>query len=173
LEYLHKFPKRKEKLTNYEIVNINGKWWYKKRNKFLLKFWIQTAFIGDWDNIVDYGFLTQSDLNHYYQQAKKLYTRSKRNKQSDRHYTKLVNVIKYEFPNKYKYILEKINELYTKNVFILKKWDIESYLGIHSKWIEETIDFCRNEFNNRLRNKEFETQRAELEEIIWKIFTTN
>jgi predicted ATP-dependent endonuclease of OLD family len=25
LEYLHKFPKRKDKLTNYEIVNINGK----------------------------------------------------------------------------------------------------------------------------------------------------
>jgi hypothetical protein len=82
-------------------------------------------------------------------------------------------VIKYEFPNKYEYLLEKINELYPKNVFILKKGDIESYLGIHSKGIEETIDFCRNEFNNRLRNKEFEPQRAELETILEKIFITN
>lgn len=174
LQYLHNKPgeKNREKITNYEIVNINGKWSYKKRSTFLKKFWIDSYFIWDWDNIVDYWFISQQDLNFYYKQSKAFYHTHKKDKETtDRYYTKLVNAVKYLYPNKYSSILEKIEFLYSKNVFILKKWDIETYLGMKSKWLEETISFCHNFFDIRLKNKNFTEHRKELESIIFTIFS--
>ncbi len=172
LQYLHNLPNGigKEKITNYEIININGKGSYKKRSTFLKKFWIESYFIWDWDNIVDYWFITQQDLNHYYKQAKTFYHSHKDDETSNRYYAKLVNAVKYLYPNKYSSILEKIEFLYSKNVFILKKWDIETYLGIKSKGLEETISFCHNFFDIRLNNKNFTEHRKELENIISIIF---
>lgn len=174
LQYLHNLPdgKGKEVITNYEIININGKWSYKKRSAFLKKFWIESYFIWDWDNIVDYGFISQQDLNFYYKQAKTFYHTHKKDKETtDRYYAKLVNAVKYLYPNKYSSILEKIDFLYTKNVFILKKGDIETYLGIQSKWLEETIAFCHNFFDIRLHNKNLAQHRKELDDILFTIFS--
>lgn len=172
LEYLHNLPEGKEKIVNYEIININGKGSYKKRSAFLKKFWIESYFIGDWDNIVDYGFISQQDLNYYYKQAKTFYhTHKKESETTDRYYAKLVNTVKYLYPNRYSSILEKIDFLYSKNVFILKKWDIETYLGIKSKGLEETISFCHNFFDIRLENKHLKEHREELKNIIFTIFS--
>ena len=170
LQYLHNLPEGKEKYTNHEIININGKWSYKKRRDFLKKFWIKSYFIGDWDNIVDYGFISQQDLNFYYRQAKTFYRTHKKDL-TDRYYAKLVKTVKYLYPNKYSSILEHINLLYKRNVFILKKGDIETYLGIKSKWLEETISFCHNFFDLRLKNKELKEHREELENILDTIFS--
>lgn len=174
LQYLHTLPERKEKVTNYEVVNINGKWWYKKRNKFLKKFGIESYFVGDWDNIVDYGFISQIDLNFYYKQSKIYNNSLKKGKNTignERHYTKLVNTVKYLYPDKYKSILEHIENLYKNNVFILQKGDIETYLGMKSKWLEETIEFCHHYFHMWLKNKELKDHRKEFEEIFYRIFS--
>lgn len=173
LQYLHNLPnwKRKEKTTNYEIININWKWSYKKRSSFLKRFWIESYFIWDWDNIVDYWYMNQQDLNFYYKQSKLYYHSNRKNNIiSNQHYWKLVNSIKNIYPDKYSYIIEKIDQLYEKNVFILKRWDIETYLGIKSKWLEETITFCHSCFKNRLKDKKFTEHRKELENIISFIF---
>jgi putative ATP-dependent endonuclease of the OLD family len=172
LQYLHNYlPNGRDKITNYEIININGKGSYKKRSTFLKKFWIESYFIGDRDNIVDYGFISQQDLNHYYKQAKNLYQRRNNYQVSDyRHYAKVVNAIKQLYPNKYSYILEKIKWLYARNVFILSKGDIETYLSMPWKWLEETINFCHNEFTTWLNNKSLVEHKKELEYILWKIF---
>ena len=53
LQYLHKLPEWDGKVTDYEIININGKWSNKVRAKFLTRFGLQSFFIGDWDNKVD------------------------------------------------------------------------------------------------------------------------
>ncbi len=46
LSYLiEHFPERAKKITNYEIVNINGKGSFKRRKKFLDKFGLQSYFI--------------------------------------------------------------------------------------------------------------------------------
>ncbi len=172
LQYLHNLPEGKEKIKNYEIININGKWSYKKRSTFLKKFWIESYFIWDWDNIVDYWYITQQDLNYYYKQAKTFHHNHKNNETTDqRYYARLVNAVKYLYPNKYSTILEKIELLYGKNIFILKRWDIETYLWIKSKWLEETIAFCHNFFDNRLENKNLLEHRKELENIIFTIFS--
>lgn len=169
LQYLHKFPERRDYLKNYEIININGKGSYKKRHKFLKKFNIESYFIGDWDNIVDYGFVSQSDLSHYYREAKSYY--SKKGKWfGERHYTKLVSSVKELHPNKYETIIQEISKLYKDNVFILQRGDIETYLGMKSKGLEETIDFCHNFFNAWLQNEDLKDHRAEFEAIIGQIF---
>lgn len=171
LQYLYKLPQRKNKIINYEIININWKWSYKKRSSFLRKFWIESYFIGDWDNIVDYGYMTQKDLNYYYRQSKIYYhTHKKDNELFNRHYWKLVNSIKNLYPSKYSYIIKKIEDLYKKNIFILKRWDIETYLWMKSKWLEEVIKFCHNSFKSRLSNKKFNEHRKELNDFIATIF---
>lgn len=167
LRYLHTFQERKTKITDYEIININGKWSYKVRSKFLSRFGLQSFFIGDWDNIVDYGFMTQTDLGYYYKQARAHYAGLKKSGKTHRHYNKLVDTIRNVFPQKYRYLLAKIDNLYTQNVFILKKWDIETYLGMPEKWLENTVKFCHYSFKQRLVNKNFDTCRQEF----WEIFS--
>ena len=168
LQYLHTFPERKPYLKNYEIININGKWSYRKRNKFLSKFDIESHFIGDWDNIVDYGFVTQNDLNFYYKQAR-TYS-NKHGRGWDRHYTKLVNTVKDLYPKKYESIIEHIATLYKHNIFILQRGDIETYLGMKTKGVEETIEFCHNFFDARLKNVDLADHRQEFEAIMAAIF---
>ncbi len=173
LRYLHTLPERKDKLTDYEIININGKWSYNVRNKFLSRFGLQSYFIGDWDNIVDYGFMTQNDLWYYYKQARSHYTGLKKSGKTHRHYNKLVDTIRNMFPQKYRYLIANIDNLYKQNVFILKKWDIETYLGMPEKWLENTVRFCHYNFKQRLGNKNFDTCRQEFGEIFTALFTPN
>jgi len=82
---------------------------------------LQSYFIGDWDNIVDYGFMTQNDLSYYYKQARSHYTGLKKSGKTHRHYNKLVDTIRNMFPQKYRYLIANIDNLYKQNVFILKK----------------------------------------------------
>ena len=170
LQYLHTLPERGKKVTDYEIVNINGKWSNRVRSKFLARFWLQSFFIGDWDNIVDYGFMTQTDLVYYYKQARIHYAGLQKSWKTHRHYNKLVDTIRNVFPQKYNYLVSNINTLYKENTFILKKWDIETYLGMPEKWLENTVKFCHHEFPRRLENKIFDSCRQEFGEIFSTIF---
>lgn len=170
LKYLHTLPQRNNKITDYEIININGKWSNKIRSKFLARFGLQWFFIGDWDNIVDYGFMTQLDLVYYYKQARTHYSWLKKSWKTHRHYNKLIDTLRNIFPKIYKNIMSNIDSLYKKDTFILKKWDIETYLGMQEKWLENTVKFCHYEFKNRLENKNFDSCRQEFDDIFSAIF---
>lgn len=170
LRHLHTLPERKDKIADYEVININGKWSYKVRSKFLARFGLQSFFIGDWDNIVDYWFMTQDDLVYYYKQARAHYAGLKKSWKTHRHYNKLVDTIKNVFPQKYKYLVTKIDSLYKEKVFILKKWDIETYLGMTEKWLESTVNFCHHDFEQRLANHNFDLCRQEFSEIFSTMF---
>ena len=63
LNYLKTRPERKEKIRDYEIININGKGSFNAWRKFLRKFNIKNYFIGDWDNTVDFGFFSRAEIN--------------------------------------------------------------------------------------------------------------
>ena len=172
LKYMHTFPERKDKLTDYEIININGKWAYKTRRTFLSKFGISSYFIGDRDNIVDFGILTQNDLSYYYKQSKKfMYSmKNKQQKNHDPYYSRLVQTLKSLYLPKYYFVIKKIKELYKDNIFILERWDIETYLGMKEKWLEETVVFCHQYFQERLRNKKFDDHRRNFRNILEGIF---
>jgi hypothetical protein len=115
--------------------------------------------------------MNQNDLNYYYQQTKKNYMILKKQKQhNERHYARLVLTIKELFPQKYTEILNHIEHLYAHNIFIFEKGDIETYLGMRTKGLEDTIEFCHNSFPLWLHNKEFQSHREEINNILKKIF---
>jgi hypothetical protein len=167
---MHTLPQWKDKITDYEIININGKWSYKIWNHFLSRFGLQSFFIGDWDNIVDYGFMTQDDLWYYYKQARIHYAGLKKSGKTHRNYNKLVDTISNVFPKIYTHLITNIDTLYKKHVFILKKWDIETYISLPEKWLENMVKFCHYDFRHRLENKAFDSCRKEFEQIFSTIF---
>lgn len=171
LRYLHTLPEWKGRLRDYEIININGKGSYKIWKKFLSKFGISSFFIWDWDNIVDYGFMTQTDLTKYYKQAKTYFPKVQKTLAHGSHYNKLVLAIKGLYPNKYQEILAHIRALHSQQVFLLEKWDIETYLKLKEKWLQSTVDFCRHNFKAWLADPQYELHRKELLDIVWHIFS--
>jgi len=82
----------------------------------------------------------------------------------------LVDTLKIVFPKTYAYLISNIDTLYKKHTFILKKWDIETYLGMSEKWLENTVKFCHYEFNKRLKNPIFDSCREEFAKIFATIF---
>ena len=153
----------------YEIININWKWSYKAWHKFLNKFWIENYFIWDWDNTVDYGFFTPKELWKYYQLANKHIKNDKW--VSGDYYNRLVYTIKRFYPQKYRKIIEWIEDLYRDDVYILKLWAIESYPCLERKWLQYMVNFCNFDFNYWLVNPETSEQRKELFDIFGSIFS--
>ena len=169
LKWLQEQPEWESITWTYEIVNINWKWSYKARHKFLNKFWIDNYFIWDRDNTVDYGFFTTKELWKYYQLANRHIKNDKRI--SWDYYNRLVFTIKKFYPQKYHRIIEWIEDLYKTWVFILKLWAIESYPRLERKWLQYMVNFCNSEFENRLVSPETREQRKELYDIFSNIFS--
>ena len=169
LKWLQEQPEWESITWTYEIVNINWKWSYKARHKFLNKFWIDNYFIWDRDNTVDYGFFTTKELWKYYQLANRHIKNDKRI--SWDYYNRLVFTIKKFYPQKYRRIIEWIEDLYKTWVFILKLWAIESYPRLERKWLQYMVNFCNSEFENRLVSPETREQRKELYDIFSNIFS--
>ncbi len=169
LKWLQEQPWRDFITWSYEIVNINWKWSYKARHKFLNKFWIENYFIWDWDNTVDYWFFTTKELGRFYQLANKFIKNDKWI--SGDYYNRLVFTIKKFYPQKYHRIIQWIEELYKDNVYILKLWAIESYPRLEKKWLQYMVNFCNFEFENRLVSNETKEQRKELHDIFSSIFS--
>lgn len=169
LKWLQEQPEWESITWTYEIVNINWKWSYKARHKFLNKFWIDNYFIWDRDNTVDYGFFTTKELWKYYQLANRHIKNDKRI--SWDYYNRLVFTIKKFYPQKYRRIIEWIEDLYKTWVFILKLWAIESYPRLERKWLQYMVNFCNSEFKNRLVSPETREQRKELYDIFSNIFS--
>ena len=155
----------------WEIININGKGSYKAWHRFLNKFWIDNYFIWDWDNTVDYGFFTPKEINRFYQLANAHL--EKYPKTNWDYYNKLVYTIKKYYPQKYKRIVEGIEDLYSDNIFILKLGAIESYPCLEKKGLQFMINFINKDFKNWLKHNKFQPQRKELIQIFSHIFHAN
>lgn len=169
LKWLQEQPGWEFITWTYEIVNINGKWSYKSWHKFLNKFWIENYFIWDWDNTVDYGFFTTKELGKYYQLANKHIKNDKW--VSGDYYNRLVFTIKKFYPQKYRKIIQWIEDLYKENVYILKLWAIESYPRLDRKWLQYMVNFCSLDFSHWLIDPNTNDQRKELYDIFSSIFS--
>ena len=169
LKWLQEQPGWEFITWTYEIVNINWKWSYKAWHKFLNKFWIDNYFIWDWDNTVDYGFFTPKELGKYYQLANKHIKNIKWLIWD--YYNRLVFIIRKFYPQKYRRIIEWIEDLYKDNVYILKLWAIESYPRLERKWLQYMVNFCNFEFQDWLVSPETSEQRKELLDIFGSIFS--
>ena len=169
LKWLQEQPGWEFITGTYEIININWKWSYKAWHKFLNKFWIENYFIWDWDNTVDYWFFTPKELWKYYQLANK---HIKNNKWTSwDYYNRLVFTIKKFYPQKYRRIIDWIEDLYRDNVYILKLGAIESYPLLERKWLQYMVNFCNMDFEHWLVDPNTSDQRTELFDIFGSIFS--
>lgn len=168
LDYLSKKPQYKWKIEDFEILNINWKWSYWKWSKFLRKFWINTYFIWDWDNVIENNIIDYQEMSEYIALTKKHLNSSHIKK--EKFYVKIIETIKDMFPDKYEYIKNRIQDFYSRNIFILKWWDLENYLWLKRKGLEETVSFCNNNFYSWLNDSKFNGHIKEFEEIVKKIF---
>lgn len=163
LEYLATLPEWENRIKNYEIIAISGKWWVGKWKHFLKKFNTNVSYIGDWDNITEFGIISYQEINSIKQE------RSVTNKGSK--YSSTVNFVKKQRPKLALHINNGINNLYQHNTFILKQWDLESYLWLQDKWLDDTVYFCNKKFLHWLQDKTFQEKREEILTIIDLIFT--
>ena len=172
LEYLSQTPEWKWKIKEYEILDIQWKWSFKMRKKFLWRFGVQTYFIWDWDNIIENWIISDQELNYYRSVTKQNYKKIKNKSDlwNNRFYTILVQTIKEKFPEKHEYISKSIEKLYQQNVFIFKQWDLETYLWIEYKWLDKIVQFCNEYFQVWLNDAKFDDERKEFDEIFNLIF---
>lgn len=168
MNYLSKQPEYEWKFDNYEILNINWKWSYKKWTRFLNKFGIKGYFIWDWDNTIENNIVEPQEMSEYIQLTKSHMTSKSINK--EKFYTRIINTIKKYYPNRYRYITSKIKSFYDAWIFILNMWDLEAYLWLEKKWLEPTLNFCNSNFYYRLHDNKMAPYREEFEMIVKKIF---
>ena len=170
LNYLKTLPKRKDKIRDYEIININWKGSFSTRRKFLRRFDIKNYFIGDWDNTVDFWFFSRAELNKYYLMANQQVKKQRAEKKYCDYYNRLVKTILTFNPKKHKAIIKWIEKMYSQNVFILKEWAIETYVPTEKKGLAYVAYFCNAYFYDWLHDENFAEKRNELEDIMKHIF---
>lgn len=165
LQYIRELKPWWHMIQNYEIININGKWSYRKWEKFLSKFGLAISFLGDRDNVLDRGIVKLQDFTD-----KMDALRRKQHLTKVQRYGKLVSLIAEEFPNEHAHIDKRIESLYNNHIFILKKGDLETYLGLPIKWLDEVVHFCHNRFATRYADARYDGFRSELDTIFRSIF---
>lgn len=165
IEYLKKQSIRAPRIRDYEIITISGKWWVKRWQNFLKKFNNHVYYIWDRDNTIEHNLLSQKELSTIPHQ------RFQTNKWSK--YAAIVEYIKRQLPETYTRIVLWIQRLYKNNIFLLKQWDLEAYIGIQSKGLDDTVYFCLHQFNKRSEDIKYKEKRDELLFIIDTIFSQN
>lgn len=171
INYLSSLPEYTWKFDDYEILNINWKWSYKKWTRFLNKFWIKWYFIWDRDNTIENNIVAPEEMSSYIQLVKNKFSSEQINKQ--KFYTKIIDIIKTKFPHRYKYIHSKIQSFYKDWIYILNRWDLETYLWLEKKWLEPTINFCNSKFFYRIHDEKMAQYKNEFENIVKNIFNNN
>ena len=170
LNYLKTLPEWKDKIRDYEIININGKGSFVARRRFLRRFDIKNYFIWDWDNTVDFWFFSRAELNKYYLMANQQVKKQRAEKKYCDYYNRLVKTILTFNPKKHKAIIKWIEKMYSQNVFILKEWAIETYVPTEKKGLAYVAYFCNAYFYDWLHDENFAEKRNELEDIMRHIF---
>ncbi|MBU0627346.1 hypothetical protein KKG31_08625 [Patescibacteria group bacterium] len=71
---------------------------------------------------MDFGIFTQEDVSRYYRKAKQYISQArKQRKFISPYYGRLVNTLKDLYPQQYNLVNKKIQALYEKDIFILKR----------------------------------------------------
>lgn len=146
-------------ITDYEIFNIEGKGNHEEWRSFLEKWAIKVYFIGDWDNVkkmklVDRAWKTKIVDNR---------TDDPTTGKTRKAYPDIIRILKSDNPAKYIGLIGKINRKRRQGIFILKKGELEDYLGIRKK-LGPMISFC-----NSFGSGSFLGQR-EIDAVIKNIF---
>ncbi len=165
LNYLKAKKEREWIIDNYEIITIGGKGWFKRWKKFLTRFAIHASYVCDRDNIIEYGIVSQLNPHPHGQHKLKHKPQFGGSK-----YAAMVWKMKSQQASKYQMITKRIKQLYQDDVYIMMEWDLEAYLGLPAKGLDDTIAFCQHNFVSWLADKNFDSKREEIDAIIRRIF---
>lgn len=162
INYIKTLPEWKHRINNYEIITISWKGWVKRWKNFLKKFNNNVYYIGDRDNTIEYNILSKTTLD------KIPHERFANNKGSK--YGYIVSYLKEKQPDTYNRTIQWIRNLYKDSIFLLSQGDLEAYMGVQSKGLDDTVNFCLNEFPTRIKNDNFKEKKEELITILKHIF---
>lgn len=85
-------------------------------------------------------------------------------------YKAVIAYLQRNEPEKRATIHHTIERLYDKHIFILQQGDIEAYLGMYEKGLEETVQFIEHDFVQWMDDMRFDDEREELDTIFKRIF---
>lgn len=85
-------------------------------------------------------------------------------------YSKLIQYIKDHDAAEWTRLNAAIDDAYTRKVFILKQGELEDYLGLSGKGIDQVVTFCQNDFVSWLTNPANTSYKNELYDIARRIF---
>lgn len=201
--FFRRFCGHYDSSNNSEFINIFGKGKRTLWIDFLKKFGVETFFIGDWDNVLDFEILNKEEIKTlqdnftsdiYKKIAEEIDKKNSLDKEKlvkslDSYlnsptpenlknlielrnyiiqrltpYKELVSYFITKDSANYNKVIEKIEEKYKEGIFILKKGELEDYLGI-KKGMGEMINFCSSNFDNWLKDSGVITERQEVEQI--------
>lgn len=168
LSYLKQQKDWQWRIDNYEIITIGGKGGFKKRKRFLTRFSIQASYVCDRDNIIEYGII--NTINPHVTGQRKL---KHKPDFGGSKYASMVWKMRSQQPGKYQMIRKRIQQLYDQDVYIMMEGDLEAYLWLPAKGLDDTIYFCQNNFLHWLTDKNFASKREEINTIIARIFSEN
>ncbi len=86
-------------------------------------------------------------------------------------YAELIGYLKLNEQETWRQIEQDIELAYSKRIFILKLGELEDYIPLPGKSLEHVIEFCRQGYNDWLRNDKYTEHRADLEKICSMIFS--
>lgn len=69
----------------------------------------------------------------------------------------------------YQKCISMIDNYYNHDIFLLRQGDLETYLGMHDKGLEETVRFCTRHFKQWIHDLHFEEHRKEITNILHHI----
>ena len=133
-------PELNQEIT---ILDIGGKPDYMKWKSFFDSFGLRVYFISDLDGAFKFIY------------------------PSERAYALSTPDHVSKFLSDHTDLMQKIEEKYAERIYILKKGDLENYLGIHNKGLQETINFCMNDLTNYINGSDLKAE--ELKQILERI----
>ena len=147
-----------------DIIPISGKWSLRMRLHFCKRRNIQASYIWDRDNIMESHI--KSEIN----EEKEKYNQSIahiRLRKSQR-YSGLISWIRENNQELHDKISQLILQRQIEGIFVLSQWDIEWYMWLQEKWLDVTIDFCNNHFDQWTQSYD-ESKKQELLDICHKV----
>jgi len=86
-------------------------------------------------------------------------------------HAELIGYLKLHDQNGWQQIEQGIELAYSKGIFILKLGELEDYIPLPGKGLTHVIEFCRQGYNDWLRDDKYIEHRDELEKICSMIFS--
>lgn len=158
--------KKEEKIEQeLELIWVGGKGGASNWLEFLKKFKISGFYVGDWDNITTHNLVDRAWKTKIVDNR----TNDPATGKTKKSYPDIIRLLQSDDPAKYIRLINKINGKRRQGIFILKKGELENYLGLSDKKLATLVDFCNEHFDEWIIEPSKQAYVRELKNIFEKI----